>query len=77
MQPLAIAARYHAHDPDALLDRLPSRAGRLGPKVLDLAIKRWLKRANEVGVEPRVRRQPLGSVTALHFQQDAGIDERM
>lgn len=51
--------------------------GRLGPKVLDLAIKRWLKRANEVGVEPRVRRQPLGSVTALHLQPDAGIDERM
>ena len=51
--------------------------GRLGPKVLDLAIKRWLKRANEIGVEPRVRRQPLGSVTALHLQPDAGIDERM
>ena len=27
--------------------------GRLGPKVLDLAVKRWLKRANELGVEPR------------------------
>ena len=51
--------------------------GQLDPKVLDLAIKRWVKRANEVGVEPRVRRQPLGSVTALHFQPDAGIDERM
>ena len=51
--------------------------GRLGPKVLDLAIKRWVKRANEVGVELRVRRQALGSVTALHLQPDAGIDERM
>jgi hypothetical protein len=39
--------------------------GRLDPKV------------HEVGVEPRVRRQPLGSVTALHLQPDAGIDERM
>ena len=47
--------------------------GRLDPKVLELAIKRWVKRANEVGVEPRVRRQPIGSVTALHLELPPGV----
>jgi len=51
--------------------------GLLGPKALDLAVKRWLKRANEHGAEPRVRRQPFGSVTALHLQPSADVDERM
>jgi hypothetical protein len=51
--------------------------GRLGPKLLDLAVRRWLKRANEHAAEPRVRRQPLGSLTALHLQPSFGADERM
>ncbi len=30
-----------------------------------------------MALEPRVRRQPLGSLTALHLQPSFGVDERM
>lgn len=51
--------------------------GRLGPKVLDLAVRRWLKRANGHGVAPLVGRQRRGPLTTLHLKPSFGADERM
>jgi hypothetical protein len=51
--------------------------GPLGPKVLDLAVQTWLKRAKEQDVAPTVRRRASGWLTTLHLQPNFGADERM
>ncbi len=51
--------------------------GRLGPKVLDLAVRSWLKRAHKKeAAGPIVRRQRFGALTTLHLEPNFG-DERM
>jgi len=50
--------------------------GRLGPKVLELAVKRWLKRPRQNAPTPVVRRQRFGALTALYLEPKFG-DERM
>jgi hypothetical protein len=44
--------------------------GRLGPKVLNLAVRSWLNRANKHVATPVVRRQSLGALTTLHLDPD-------
>jgi hypothetical protein len=51
--------------------------GRLGPKVLDLAVRSWLKRAKKKAAAPVVRRKSFGGLTALHLEPNFGVDERM
>ncbi|HLO23807.1 MAG TPA: hypothetical protein VK193_10345 [Methyloceanibacter sp.] len=51
--------------------------GRLGLKVLDLAVQSWLNRANKPVAAPVVRRQSLGALTTLHLDPNFGVDERM
>jgi len=51
--------------------------GPMGPKVLDLAVHTWLKRAKEQDAGPTVRRQASGWLTTLHLQPSYGADERM
>ena len=50
--------------------------GLLGPKMLELAVKRWLKRARKNAPTPVVRRQRFGGLTALYLEPKFG-DERM
>jgi hypothetical protein len=51
--------------------------GRLGPKVLDLAVRSWLNGANKDVAAPIVRRQSFGALTTLHLDPNFGVDERM
>jgi hypothetical protein len=51
--------------------------GRLGPKVLNLAVRSWLNRDNEDVAAPVVRRQSFGALTTLHLDPKFGVDERM
>lgn len=51
--------------------------GRLGPKVLDLAVRSWLNRASNNTAAPAVRRQSSGLLTTLHLDPNFGVDERM
>lgn len=51
--------------------------GRLGPKVLDLAVRSWLNRASKNAAAPAVRRQSFGALTTLHLDPTFGVDERM
>jgi hypothetical protein len=51
--------------------------GRLGPKVLDLAVRSWLKRARKNARTPVVRQQRFGGLTTLHLKPNFGVDERM
>jgi hypothetical protein len=50
--------------------------GRLGPRVLELAVKSWLKRARKTPRMPLVRRRTFGDLTSLHLEPKFG-DERM
>jgi hypothetical protein len=50
--------------------------GRFGPRVLALAVRRWLKRARKAPRMPLVRRRTFGRLTALHLEPKLG-DERM
>jgi hypothetical protein len=50
--------------------------GLLGPKMLELAVKRWLKRARKNAPTPVVRRRRFGGLTALYLEPKFG-DERM
>ena len=50
--------------------------GRFGPRVLELAVRSWLKRAPKTPRVPFVRRRSLGGLTALHLEPKFG-DERM
>jgi hypothetical protein len=50
--------------------------GRFGPKVLKLAVPRWLKRARKTPRMPFVRRQSFGGLTAVHLEPKFG-DEWM
>jgi len=50
--------------------------GLLGPKMLELAVKRWLKRARKNAPTPVVRRRRFGGLTALYVEPKFG-DERM
>ncbi len=50
--------------------------GRFGPKVLQLAVRSWLKRARKNPRMPLVRRRKFGGLTALHLEPKFG-DERM
>jgi hypothetical protein len=50
--------------------------GLLGPKMLELAVKRWLKRTRKNVPTPVVRRQRFGGLTALHLEPNFG-DEGM
>jgi hypothetical protein len=51
--------------------------GRLAPKVLDLAVRSWLSRADKDVAAPVVRRQSFGALTTLHLDPNFGVDERM
>lgn len=51
--------------------------GPLGPKVLDLAVQTWLKRAKEQDAAPMVRWRASGLLTTLHLHPSFGADERM
>ncbi len=51
--------------------------GPLGPKLLDLAVKSWLRRAKQQAAQPLVHRRGAGLLTALHLQPSFGADERM
>jgi hypothetical protein len=42
--------------------------GSLGPKVLDLAVRSWLKSAKEREAAPIVRRRSFGLLTILHLE---------
>jgi len=50
--------------------------GKLGPKVLDLAVRSWLRRSRKTPRTPFVRRRSFGGLTALHLEPKFG-DERM
>jgi hypothetical protein len=51
--------------------------GPLGPRVLNLAVQSWLKRAKDERGAPVVRQRVLGWLTVLHLQPSFGTDERM
>ncbi|HZP10028.1 hypothetical protein [Methyloceanibacter sp.] len=51
--------------------------GRLGPKVLDLAVRSWLRRAKNGTTVPAVKRQSFGGATRFHLEPNLGADERM
>jgi hypothetical protein len=51
--------------------------GPLGPKLLDLAVQSWLRRAKARAAQPLVHSRAAGLVTALHLQPSFGADERM
>lgn len=50
--------------------------GLLGPKMLELAVKRWLNRARKTAPTPVVRQRRFGGLTALYLEPKFG-DERM
>jgi hypothetical protein len=50
--------------------------GRFGPKVLQLAVRIWPRRAHKNPRMPFVRRQNFGGLTAVHLEPKFG-DERM
>jgi hypothetical protein len=51
--------------------------GPLGPTVLDLAVKSWLRRARERVAQPAIRQRIFGLVTTFHLEPSFGADERM
>ncbi len=51
--------------------------GRIGPKVLDFAVRSWLRRARKGTMAPAVRRQSAGGLTRVHLEPTFGADERM
>jgi hypothetical protein len=51
--------------------------GPLGPKVLDLAVKSWLRRAQAESGEPSIRRRIFGALTIFQLHPVYGTDERM
>jgi hypothetical protein len=50
--------------------------GPLGPKVLDLAVRTWLRRAKAEADQPLVRRGAFGFLTIFHIEPSFR-DERM
>jgi hypothetical protein len=75
MQPKGMARRYRRMT--ALLYWIVYHLdlGPLGPRVLDLAVQSWPKRAKGSG--PVVRQRVFGWLTVLHVQPSFGADERM
>jgi hypothetical protein len=74
MQPKGMARRYRRMT--ALLYWIVYHLD-LGPRVLDLAVQSWLKRAKDEGSGPVVRQRVFGWLTVLHLQPSFGADERM
>jgi hypothetical protein len=77
MQPKGAARRYRRMT--ALLYWIVYNfdLGPLGPRVLDLAVQSWLKRAKDERGGPIVRQRVFGWLTVLHLQPSFGTDERM
>ena len=51
--------------------------GSLGPKVLDLAVRSWLKGAKEREAAPIARRRSFGLLTILHLEPSIRADRGM
>jgi hypothetical protein len=51
--------------------------GPLGPRLLSLAVRSWLKRRKRQAAEPTVRQRAFGRLTTLHLEPSFGADERM
>jgi hypothetical protein len=51
--------------------------GRLGPKVLDLAVQSWLKRAHDQRAPAPIRRRFTGLLTVLHLEPKLRADQSM
>jgi hypothetical protein len=51
--------------------------GPVGPRVLDLAVRSWLKRARDQDIVPMVRRRVSGWLTTLHLRPSFVSDARM
>jgi hypothetical protein len=51
--------------------------GRLGPTVLDLAVRSWLKRARHQRAPAPIRRRFSGLLTILHLEPKKRADQRM
>lgn len=51
--------------------------GPLGPKILDLAVRNWLKRAKERGPAPMVRRRVFGLLPIPHLEPNLRADQRI
>ena len=65
MQPKGLVVRYQRMAPMLYWFVYYLDLGLLGPKMLKLAVKRWLKRAGTQIAAPVVRRQQLGTLNAL------------
>jgi hypothetical protein len=77
MQPKGMARRYRRMTTLLYWIVYHLDLGPLGPRVLDLAVQSWLKRAKDEGSGPVVRQRVFGRLTVLHLQPSFGADERM